>query len=274
MSKGLPDFLKKARKNALKTMAAQLGGSPPRAAAPSVGPGSDGFQSGRATESASSTPGGVAASQGRGLWATVDPGGAPGATSISAVDRERLVGTATQLFARGGFRRLNLDDVARQAEVPRAVVASGFGTKEALLFECVSQEVETFLAEAKSWVDSTVAAPELLAQVSQRAFEYIGHHPLMLQLMLGLLSDLAPAYEERFHGLRNRFTTVTQEVLRIGVEQGAFRANLDIETTSLLLFELHVASYMLHLQDTSNKVERAATRRRVALDLVLNGLRA
>ena len=101
----------------------------------------------------------------------------------------------------------------------------------------------------------------------------MGHRPLVMQLMLGLLSDLAPERVERLDALRTRFITVIRDALQIGIDQRAFRVDLDVDMTAAVLFDLHVSSYLIHQRAPTDKTELANRRREAALDLVLNGLR-
>ncbi|MBX5482650.1 MAG: TetR/AcrR family transcriptional regulator [Myxococcaceae bacterium] len=206
------------------------------------------------------------------LWDAAHP---PGRTvSVSSVERDQVISTAITLFARGGFRKVSLDEVAALAGVSKAVVLAVAPSKEALLYEAVSREVETFLAEARRWVHPRVEAMQLLQQIAERAFEYIGHHPLLMQLMLGLLSEVAPEWDAKFYALRMKFSAVIEDALKVGIQQKRLRADMDVEMVASIMFEMHVATYVLHLRGDPDKEQRAARRRAVALDLLYRGLRA
>lgn len=267
MSKGLPDQLKRARRSALKRVASQLGATGP-AADPALGAlKGDAFQSQKASPVPTYTP--FPTKDTVNDWTTLTS-----TVAVSSVDREQVLTAAAQLFSRGGFRKVSLDEVAAHAGVAPRAVRAICRSKEELLYLAVSREVDIFLSEARAWVDEKTGFLPLLQRISEASFEYIGHRPLVLQLALGLLSECAPGWEDRFHSLRQRFGSVVGEVVRIGVAQGLVRSDVDLEMTTSLLFELHVSSYVLHLQDTPDKKDRAARRRAAALDLVFNGLKA
>ncbi len=208
------------------------------------------------------------------LWGGGGRRGSDATAGATASQREAVLAAAAQLFAGAGFRKVSLEEVAQQAAVDRAVVLALCASKEDLLLQAAAWEVEHFLAEARSWVEARADARQNLRTISERAFEYIGHRPLLLQLMLGALPELAPAAEARAAGLRTRFVGVFEEALRLGVQSGELRRDLPLGMTATLLFELHVASYLLHTRASPDRAQRAAERRQVALDLVLDGLRA
>lgn len=266
MSKGLPDQLKRARRSALKRVATQLG-RPPAGGALSMGPlEADAFltQKQPLPLPTRMTPAPPSITD----WDL----GTVGLT-VSSVERDQVLTAAAQLFSRGGFRKVALDEVAGHAGVSPRTLRGVCRSKEELLFLAVSREVDQFLERAKGWIDPRLPFLPLLQSISEAAFEDIGHHTLVLQLALGSLSEQAPGWEDRFQELRQRLGAVLGQAVRIGVQQGQVRSDVDVEMTTSLLFELHVASYVLHLQDTPDKKQRAARRRAAALDLVFNGLR-
>ena len=61
--------------------------------------------------------------------------------------RERLVGTATRLFAEHGYDRTSVEMVLQEADVSRGSLYHHFGNKEAL-FEAVLESVESNIAGA------------------------------------------------------------------------------------------------------------------------------
>ncbi len=265
-AKELPEFLKRARRNAMKRIAAQLAGAsepvPARAE-----PGDDGFESGIRPAPV------ILSASGHKDDVEWDQIAASRKYVAEEAHRPAVLATAVQLFSNGGYRRVTLEDVARQAGISRAVLGTLFPTKEALLLDAVASEVERFLAEARTWISPHQPAHTLLRTIATRAFEYMGHRPLVMQLMLGLLAELAPERVDQLEALRTRFITVIRDALQIGIEQRAFRTDLDLDMTAAVLFDLHVSSYLIHQRAPSDKAEVATRRREAALDLVLNGLR-
>ena len=61
-------------------------------------------------------------------------------------------------------------------------------------------------------------------------------------------------------------------ILRLGIKQGLFRSDLDVETTAQLLQDLHLAFYILHDRG-DDRDEKLARRSQAGFDLILNGLK-
>ena len=63
------------------------------------------------------------------------------------------------------------------------------------------------------------------------------------------------------------------EVLKLGVQQKRFRADIDVDEVATILGEMQVMGYSLFRDKASpDRDERVARRTRAAFDLILNGL--
>jgi AcrR family transcriptional regulator len=93
------------------------------------------------------------------------PRGRPRAEPF-AVQRARVVAAARRLFAAQGYDATTVAEVARHADVPRAVAYETVGDKQALLAAVTEQVAEELVAGFVSQVDRAdrpdVAAPEVV----------------------------------------------------------------------------------------------------------------
>src|ERR1700760_1814976 len=81
-------------------------------------------------------------------------------SSPSAVDPRHLplLDAAVGVFARYGFRKTSMDEVARAAGISRQGLYLYFASKEALFRAAVCQELDTALADASRGLDEEGAA--------------------------------------------------------------------------------------------------------------------
>jgi hypothetical protein len=143
-------------------------------------------------------------------------------------------------------------------------------SREDLLYQTVSSQVERMLAGARVYLAPDVPLPAMLEGLSASTFDYVLQHPLVLQVLRGTL-EVGPAWAERFARLRERCLEPVVHALRLGIQQGVLREDLEVEEVASLLFELHAAGYLAP-RTGSGAGERAERRREVALDLVLRGM--
>jgi TetR/AcrR family fatty acid metabolism transcriptional regulator len=190
--------------------------------------------------------------------------------------KECILRAATRAFARFGFRKASVDDIARAAGVAKGTVYLACDSKEDLFYQSLHREVRALIAEVAQQIDPRVPADELLARVSRSALEALDDRPLVRDLFCGKVTATLPGWTAQLDELRALGRANLIEILRLGIRQGRFRGDLDLEEIAKLIQDLQISTYLFHLRDLG-PAERAGDRigRRfaAALDLVLNGLR-
>src|SRR5207237_119316 len=131
--------------------------------------------------------------------------GSPDEGSRSARKRRAIMGAATTLFLRTGYRGTTMDEIAALAAVSKQTVYKNFADKERLfsgiILDIIAQVAEPFHAEVLALQDSD----ELEKDLHELARRYITSvmQPPVLQLRrliigeAGRLPELARNYYER-----------------------------------------------------------------------------
>jgi AcrR family transcriptional regulator len=191
---------------------------------------------------------------------------------LDSAKKDCILLEAARVFARFGFKKASIDDIAREAGVGKGTVYLAAESKEDLFYQVLHREIRAWQSECAKTIDPRVPAAELLSKLLATAMLYVEKHPLVLDLLLGETIRTLPGWAERLHELRAIGRANVIEVLRIGIRQKAFRADLEVETVASLLQDFQIAAY--RRPEAHEKPRDVADRARVGLDLVLNGLRA
>jgi AcrR family transcriptional regulator len=188
--------------------------------------------------------------------------------------REAILGAAVKCFSRLGFKKTSIDEVARGAGVAKGTVYLACDSKEDLFYQACHREVRAWIARVARMIDPRVPADELLAQVGRAALNCLEEHPLVRQLLAGDYGAMLPGWGVRFDELRAVGRANVVEILELGIKQGRFRADLDVEETATLLQDLQLSTLILHRRDGGTEPERLLRRLAAGLDLVLHGVLA
>jgi AcrR family transcriptional regulator len=122
----------------------------------------------------------------------------------SSGERRRILDAAAELFAKRGYHRTTVPQIARAAGLPEPVFYESFGDKEACflaLFDRLAAEGERRLAEALEanggpWPDQLLEALRVL-------FDLAETEPLLVQACLSEALSVGPAAVERYEGVRD-----------------------------------------------------------------------
>ncbi len=187
--------------------------------------------------------------------------------------KECILEAAARAFTRMGFKKASVEDIAREAGVAKGTVYLACDSKADLLYQAVHRELRAWSATVAKMIDPRVPADVLLEQVAVASFAYLESHPLVKELFLGNYSGQLPDWTEQFNALRSLGHANISEILRTGIRQGLFRADLDVEETAYVLQELHVSGCLALVQRRA-KAEEITRRLKAGMVLVFEGLRA
>lgn len=196
---------------------------------------------------------------------------APSSLPPALSKRECILVEAGKIFARFGFKKTSIDDIAKEAGVGKGTVYLAAESKEELFYQVLHREVRAWQAACAKVIDPRVAADELLLRLYAEAENHLRHNSLVRDLFRGEMVRMLPRWAVRFDELRALGRTNVAEVLRIGIRQNVFRSDLQVDAVAAILQDLHLASFILRPQAASDAETQA--RAAVAFDLVLRGMR-
>ncbi len=108
----------------------------------------------------------------------------PGELSKGDRTRARLLDVAVARFARDGYRRTSVSDIARDAGVTPAAVYAYFAGKEALFVAAVDRDADGLIDSARAARHGTTVVARLVAFVDALAAR-LEHHPLARRVLAG-----------------------------------------------------------------------------------------
>jgi AcrR family transcriptional regulator len=185
-----------------------------------------------------------------------------------------VLDAARRCFARYGYRKTSMDDVAGDAGVAKGTVYLYCRNKQDLYVRAVESDVHEWMASLASALDDRDRpAVEVLVELATRDALFAESHPLAADLLTRSTDVHVPGHEERFEDLRRLGLTQVIAVLELGIAQGGFRADLDVEPVARILQDLHLSGAVLRRRPDLS-LDEVRRRQRAALDLVLRGLQS
>jgi AcrR family transcriptional regulator len=179
---------------------------------------------------------------------------------------------AARAFSRFGFKKTSVDEIAKAAGVAKGTIYLAAESKEDLFYQALHREVREWVAEVSRLIDPREPADELLARMALFGFQKLETSPLVHDLLTGKTRELLPMWTDRFEELRGLGRQNVVEVVRLGIRQGRFRPELDVERVAQTLQDMQIAGYLFHGGRGVN--DELMAQYAAGLDLVLNGLRA
>ena len=185
--------------------------------------------------------------------------------------RLRILGAAAQCFAKSGFARTRIDDVAQSAGVSRALVYNHFGSKEELarqvcdhLLDDWGSAVDRALEDAKNARDALAAWLRVNLSEERR--------PLLTALVAPDAAPVLADWDAAAARAMEEWRTKLEALLSRGIAAGEFRADLDVPATAEVLRAMQVGM-MQHLFGDKPYLDVSSERHlRAATEVLLKGI--
>jgi AcrR family transcriptional regulator len=140
--------------------------------------------------------------------------------------RSRLLAVAVERFARDGYRRTSVSDIARDAGVTPAAVYAYFAGKEALFVAAVDRDADALIEAARAAKTGATVVARLIEAVDALV-RGVGEHPLARRVLAGLEPDVIGRLLDlpSMRALRDEMT----DELRVAQASGEVRDDVDAD---------------------------------------------
>jgi len=159
-------------------------------------------------------------------------------TPAVAARRRRILEAAARCFAKHGFARTRVEDVAAEARVSRALVHHHFGSKEELAQQVQQHMLEEWSAAVDRAVVQAPSAGEALGAWLRVNLSDTRRRPLLHAILAD--AALLASFEDAARRSMDEWREKLVALLRRGVASGEFDADLDVESTAEVLRAMQV----------------------------------
>ncbi|MBC7360936.1 MAG: TetR/AcrR family transcriptional regulator [Candidatus Aminicenantes bacterium] len=145
--------------------------------------------------------------------------------------RTIIINAARGLFARFGFFKTTVDEIARAARIGKATIYYYFNGKEDVFKEVVEEERRIITEKIKEVIEKEETPPQKLRAFFQKRLECLNE----LSNMYAILKDEALAHYNFIEKTRQKYLNweieTVSNILKEGINQGIF-AIKDLKVTS------------------------------------------
>jgi AcrR family transcriptional regulator len=150
--------------------------------------------------------------------------------------RAKILKTAGELFFKFGIRSVSIDDICNELHISKKTFYTVFKQKDELVVELLDAMSQKKEKDYRAALGSTLNVLDLLMQ----SFKKLHNHSMEKHLAFGY--DLEKFYPELWHErqmmLKEMDLKYMAQMLRLGIEQGMCREDINIDATAVLLANL------------------------------------
>lgn len=140
------------------------------------------------------------------------------------LSRDAILEESARFFARDGFRKARLEDVASQLGVTRAALYYHFKNKQEILFQIHLRAIQGLLAGAEAIAARSLPVDQKLRQSLAHHAYYVAQNARYIGIFHEEEVELSPQQRAQVNVLRRRYADGLIDLYGLGVELGCFRA--------------------------------------------------
>jgi AcrR family transcriptional regulator len=191
--------------------------------------------------------------------------------------RRNIIEVATAEFAAKGFNGARVDEIAEKTSTSKRMIYYYFRDKEGL-FVAVLEEAYARIRGIERTLDIEGLAPdEALRRLTGYTFDYQNANPDFVRLVMdeNIHHGVHLEQSQRIRAVNARALTALSDVYRRGVDEGLFRADLEIVDLHMIISAMcffnvsNRSTFSLIFGVDVSKPEVLAHRRAVVIDAVM-----
>lgn len=149
--------------------------------------------------------------------------------------REQIHDVAGRLFSRRGYHATSMRDLAGELGMQGGSLYAHISSKEALLIEIVNSAAQQFDAALFTLRDEALPADLKLREAMQRHIRVIADNMESATVFFHEWKHLSPPAYARVTAWRDTIDTFYRDLVRQGMREGTFRADLDVKMAAYLI---------------------------------------
>ena len=185
---------------------------------------------------------------------------------------DRLFEAAVELLGERGYSGATIDDIVERAGVAKGTVYYHFRSKSELVSTLLDDGLRRLAASFRREIEGAQGGQAALRALVHAELAYIERYQAFSKLVMAEMWRADRDWRESLKTLREEYVEVFAGVLRGGVAEGAFRADLDVQASASTIFGM-IATAALDWLAFDPRATLDDVERRLA-PLVLGAVRA
>ncbi|WP_119672548.1 TetR/AcrR family transcriptional regulator [Deinococcus sp. RM] len=192
-------------------------------------------------------------------------------TDTAKPRREQILDSASRLFSERGYHATSMRDLAGELGMQGGSLYAHIASKEELLIEIVNQASRQFDEALFTLRGEPMRADEKLREAMFRHIRVVADNMDSATVFFHEWKHLSPEAYARVTGWRDTIDGFYRELVTQGVQEGTFRADLDVKMTAYLILSAVNWAYTWYRPGGSMSPREVADQ---FAEMLLSGLRA
>ncbi|MDD3535795.1 MAG: TetR/AcrR family transcriptional regulator [Candidatus Cloacimonetes bacterium] len=152
-------------------------------------------------------------------------------------DRKQVIlETATRIFARFGYNKTALDEIAQEANIAKGTIYYYFSSKEELFLQVVKEQFAYYFHEMEEHLAAMQGFEAKFRYFLQGPMKYVCENmPIWIDALKSIPFNVQEHFEEFRSDHREYMLKILHEIIDEGVAEGMISEQLDLQKLSIMI---------------------------------------
>ena len=141
------------------------------------------------------------------------------------MNKDQILLASAQVICQKGFHGASMQDIAEAVHLQKASLYHHFSSKQEILIKLLDQALDLVTERVAAVMAQDLPVGEKLREAMCTYLETMANHNALAGVLLFEHRSLEPEYRQRHFPRRDRFEKLWQDLVRQGIESGAFESS-------------------------------------------------
>lgn len=149
---------------------------------------------------------------------------------------QAIIDAAVRVIAKHGYHNAQVSRIAKEAKVADGTIYLYFENKDDILISLFSEKMGQFIETCRKRISTAKSIDEKLFVLVTSHLGYLGNDPDMAKVTQIELRQSNPEISDALGQIVKHFFNLIDEVVQAGIQEGAFRADIDVRMARMMIF--------------------------------------
>lgn len=167
--------------------------------------------------------------------------------------QEQIIEAARKSFYKYGFKRVSVDEIAREAKVTKRTLYMYFKSKEEILKYFINEEIQKMECMVRDIEAQNLGFLDTIHQVLYKLLKYKNEHEFLNRIIEEIDVFNNPMLIENLKVIDSKIQSYILQKLNIAIEKGYTKVE-DPEVTAFLIYKMYIA-LMFDWNENNSKLD-------------------
>jgi len=152
--------------------------------------------------------------------------------------KEKIYAAAVKIFAKEGFEKTTVDDIAAKSKLAKGTMYYYFKSKDEIFLEMIDSGISKFNAALEEGMKEAKAPKDKMEKLLDIQLDYYEKYNDFYKVIFSEFWRLEPRWKKEIDKIREGYFSMIKNIIEEGKKTGSFNKNIDSSSAAISIFSL------------------------------------